>query len=607
MFCIQTTSIAQNTTHKFGHSQLDSIRISNYKLINNIYKKAINAVSKSSPSLLGTENFGKSEQQYIAYDGKIIRYILIEGLDFERTFKDTSKRSKTLITKVANKLHTNTKAFVVRNNLFIKENSPVDAYKIADNERYLRSLEYIHDARILIEPIDGVADSVDLLVVTKDFFPISIDGASNGANHIYLNLVNVNLAGMGQRLEMGGLYDYNRNPNFGFGGLYRKDNVAHSFVNATIGYGQIYNSSYTHEEETSYYISLDRALVSPYSHIAGGLILSHNEAVNRYSTAVDSLFYKYRFNLQDGWVGYNLGIKRIEQSEMTHRTRAFLSLRYFKYHFLDVPVQVGKNYDPIYNNKEALLAQFTLFKQEYFKTQYIYGFGTTEDLPYGYNIALIGGWYRQLQLQRPYAGLNVSKYLTTNKGDFIELFLRTGGYYSNSTIQDGAILFGSNFFSRLVYWNSVKVRQFMTASYSQIFDRVTSTPLRIDNGYGIRGFISDSVYGNKRLSIQSETEFYLKYKFLGFQFAPFVYADLSWITPPENDMSSFRLYSSLGGGIRARNENLIFETIELRFYFYPKQIDDTRGFKVVLNSNIRFRYNSNYVTAPNTVQLNNEY
>jgi len=566
----------------------------------------MSAVSKSSSNILDSGNLGKSEQQYVEYRGKIIRHILVERLDFERSFKDTSKRNKNLASKVANGLHTNTRAFVVRNNLFIKENTALDPFKIADNERYLRSLEYIHDARILVTPIDGEADSVDLLVVTKDFFPISFDGASNGANHIYMHLVNVNLAGMGQRVELGGLFDYNRSPNFGAGGLYRKDNVAHSFVNATVGYGEIYNSTYTREEETSYYINLDRALVSPYSHFAGGLILSHNEAANRYSTSQDSLFYKYKFNLQDGWIGYNLGIKSIEQSEMTRRTMAFLSLRYFKYHFADVPLQVGENYDPIYNDKEALLAQFTIFKQEYYKTQYIYGFGTTEDLPYGYNVALIGGWYRQLQLQRPYAGLNISKYLTTNKGDFAELFLRTGAYYHNGGLQDGATLLGATFFSRLIYWNDIKIRQFITTSYSQIFNRLTTAPLKIDNTYGIRGFISDSVYGNKRISVQSETEFYLKYKLLGFQFAPFVYADLSWITPPENDQADFRLYSSIGGGIRARNENLIFETIELRFYFYPKQVDDTRGFKIMLSTNIRYRYNSNYVTAPNTVQLNNE-
>jgi hypothetical protein len=130
--------------------------------------------------------------------------------------------------------------------------------------------------------------------------------------------------------------------------------------------------------------------------------------------------------------------------------------------------------------------------------------------------------------------------------------------------------------------------------------------LRIDNFYGLRGFLSDSAYGSRRISLQLETEFYLKFKLLGFQFAPFTYGDMTLITPEKSPLSDSKLFSSLGGGIRGRNENLVFETIELRAYFFPIAPNNMKGFKLILNTNIKYRYSSNYISAPDLVQLNNQ-
>ena len=58
--------------------------------------------------------------------------------------------------------------------------------------------------------------------------------------------------------------------------------------------------------------------------------------------------------------------------------------------------------------------------------------------------------------------------------------------------------------------------------------------------------------------------------------------------------------------MRARNERLVFETIELRAYFFPIAPTNMKGFKIILTPNVRFRYTSNYINAPDVVQLNNQ-
>jgi hypothetical protein len=363
------------------------------------------------------------------------------------------------------------------------------------------------------------------------------------------------------------------------------------------------NSPLTNREQTTEYLTLSRPLISPYSRVAGAFTISHNEAYNLYSLP-DSIVYKYRYNLLDAWVGYNLGIKLLTATNNTIRDRRFLAVRFFDRAFIQPPYQIERQYNPIYNSAMAGLAQITFFRQDYYRSQYIYGFGFTEDLPYGYNIAATIGWHKQLDLQRPYAGINATQYIATQKGAFIKLYLRAGGFLSDGRVQDGGFLVGATAYGRLFRLQQTKVRQYVNASYTHLYNRVTTEPLRINNEFGPRGFLSDSAFGSQRLSLQLETVFYIRFKLWGFQFAPFPYVDFTGVTPQNAPFSKSNLYTSLGGGIRARNENLVFETIEARAYFFPVAPNNMRGFKVVVNANLRYRYANNYITAPELLKLN---
>ena len=208
----------------------DTAKIKNH-ILKGLLNQAISSVKRSQDT--STNNLyytGKSEAPYLPYEGKIIRHINIEALDFERNFSDTSTRVISIASKIGNELHVNTKEHVIRDNLFIRERTPLSAYKVADNERFLRTLGFIHDARILIQFIPNNPDSIDLLVVTKDYFNISADAASDVLNHIHLTLTDANFLGEGQRIAVSGLYDYTRTPTFGEGILYVKDNIGNSFI-----------------------------------------------------------------------------------------------------------------------------------------------------------------------------------------------------------------------------------------------------------------------------------------------------------------------------------------------------------------------------------------
>ncbi len=589
----------------FSQSQNADSANATPKKNNDIFKLALNAITIGHSSDTTTPINGLSEAPFLPYYGKIIRHIFINRYTFEKVFSDTSTGINYAGTKLLNLFHTDSREWVIRDNLFIQEGKPVDAYRMADNERYLRSLEFIQDARILIKTIPGDKDSVDVLVITKDLFSLSGEISDLEPSTSKAGVSESNLGGLGQKLAFTALWNKFRDPVFGFQSLYSKTNIAHSFINGSTYYSTInpdlYNSA---PDEKAWNIKLDKPLVSQYSRFAGDITFGRNQSFNTYLVP-DTNFYKYNYNIFDTWIGYNFGADKTLNNN-SKGMREFLSLRYFRNDFIIKPFQIGDEFNFKFNNRQAILAQFVFFRQNYFKTNYIYNFGTTEDVPYGYNIALTAGWYKQLYLGRPYAGIEVYRYIGTRRGDFIEYFLRSGTFLHDGQFQDASILFGTSMFSRLFTLGSVHVRQYLRLSYTRQFNRIGLDALRIDNPFGIRYFSSDSTIGNQRINISTETSFFLKFKLLGFKFAPFVFGDAAVLTPENESFTKSSLYYGIGFGLRARNENFIFGTIELRFVYFPNNVAQNEPFKSIYNNNLLFKYNNNYVNAPDIVQLNQD-
>ncbi|MBS1948599.1 MAG: hypothetical protein JST47_12610 [Bacteroidetes bacterium] len=547
----------------------------------------------------------KSEQEFLPYQGKGIRYIFVRRFGFEKIFSDTSKKIEYFGTYLLNHLHRDSRDWVIRDHLFIKEHTTLDAYKLADNERFLRSLNFMQDARIEIYEIPGMPDSVDVVVITKDLFSISgqLDGASN--KNFKAQASESNFLGMAQKIEGTTLFETTRSPRVGYEFSYSKSSIGGSFINASTIYTTINNNLASGlPDERAWFLRMDRPLVSEFMHVAGGLTIGTNASYNVYSLP-DSLFYKYRYNTFDMWAGYALGGGSYSfKNPLRHRK--FLSIRYFQNNFSEIPYQIGNKFNFKFNYREALLGQVTLFKQDFYKTNYIYGFGTTEDVPHGYNIAFTAGWYRQMSLSRAYAGIEINKYIATPQSDFFQYFIRAGGFFYRKQIQDASVLAGASIFSRLFFIGNVKMRQYGNFSYTRLFNNMAIDALRIDNPFGLRYFSSDSTIGAQRISVHEETFMFLKYKLLGFKFAPFAFADAAFLTPLQNDFSKSDAYYGIGCGIRTRNENLVFGTIEVRLAYFPRNVPQNNSFKLLTTVNLQFKYNNSYVKPPDIVQLNTD-
>jgi hypothetical protein len=575
-------------------AQTDSTRkkILDHKLS----QKAIGTIKrKPRPDAVTT---AKSEDPFLPYEGKIVRHITINKVGFEKSIYDSSRTFRNAATRIANHLHTNTREAVIRDNLFFKENKPLNPYRLADNERYLRDLDFILDSKIEIYAIAGTEDSVDVEVYVRDVFSIGFKVDPHDAESVKTELYDANLFGMGQRIQLNTLIDIMRAPQTGIETFYRKSSVGGSLINASAGYTQINTGrSYGSENEHAYFLRLDRPLVSPYSRLAGGLELSKNYSINNYQRD-ETVFRSYRYQLEDAWLGYNMGVTNTTNA----RERHFLSLRYFNQTFERKPTQPAEAANTLYNNQQFVLGALTFYEQNFYKTQYVYGFGRTEDIPYGKTLSFTAGWSSELGRDRSYIGMNTQREFVTSKGNFYRMAAGGGTFFTDDKTEDTFIYTNASYYSRLCIGKRVKVRQLVEGGYAQAFNNSIRPLLTLNSQ--LQGFSPDSLFGFKRIFLRTETTLFTNWRVLGFQVAGFAAGESALLKLKQNAAVFDKLVWGLNGGVRIRNENLIFGTIELRGFYFPVQIRgvDALGFSV--STNVRLKYTSVFVRPPSFVAYN---
>jgi len=560
-----------------------------------LFRRALGSVTRKVP--VDPVEPVRSEIAFMPFEGRIIRKILIRHIDFQRAVYDTSRNIRNVVTRIANDLHGTSRDWVIRDHLFVRENEPVNPYKLADNERFLRDQNFLLDARLYIIPLRE-SDSVDVVVMTRDVFSLG-GSVSPSTSRTRLRLYDVNLGGWGQHVEFNALMSSDRRPGFLYELLYQKKSIGGSFVDGSVGYTQLNSgSSYGLEEEKAYFIRFDRPLVSPYTRYAGGMEISKNWSEN-FLRKADSLFRDYRYYINDFWIGYNIGAESNQD-----RSRHFVAIRAFDQHFTRLPESLREDEEPLYHNRTFLLGSATFFRRNFYTTRYIYGFGRTEDIPYGHNVSVTMGWSRHRGLDRPYFGLDFEKSFVTAQDEFYTFGLRTGGYANGGGVEDGVVLLSGQMMSRLIPRGKFLFRQYFTADYTRLFRQRTALLLDINNEFGLQYFRADSLRGIRRFHINSETVAFTPWQFLGFRFAGFAFGEMAMIGQRGEGLFTRKPFFGFGGGVRTRNENLIFGTIELRFVWFPRTVEDISPFNFRISTNLRVKYSAGFVRAPSILSYN---
>ena len=542
-----------------------------------------------------------------SYTGKRINSITIEQHNFSSSIDSRESSFKDVFSRLGNKLHYNSSPRAIRENLFFSEWDLFDPSIIAYNEKWLRDLNFIQDAKISAFITAYDTNQVDLLVVTKDLFSYGGEVLINNQKAYAATLNNINLAGTGNSIELIQNFENERSPKSGWGYDFGLNNIFGSFISVNAGLNQFGNNMSNNAlSARKNYINVQRPILHPNSKWLGGMVYLENVNENVFPGKWDTLFdqqLRYDLTHKDLWVGYQLTKKR--RLIQANQDRQFIQYRHLENIFNTRPVNYMDQLDRNYQNLNADFIAFTIVRQSVYRTRYLYGLGRYEDLPIGRSLTWTTGRYQIEKDRAPYLGFKFEQYKLSKKENYTHIVANIASSYMSKSLQDFRFLASLEQFSKLKYLNNgFGYRQIINLSFTQTLKNKYNEALRINSNYGIPQLNREQIKGGTRISANWETVFYNNRAFWGLKSAPFVFGNLTYIRTMGDPILKGDIYSSMGSGIRVRNENLIFGTIEFKGFYFPRTNQQLSPWNFSLITNLRYKYNSNFIEKPNYVEIN---
>ncbi|MFN8242298.1 MAG: hypothetical protein U0X39_16290 [Bacteroidales bacterium] len=487
------------------------------------------------------------------FTGLKIRKIEIRRLNvFGASVENPGINSATTLERLLNSTHVNTNEKIIRKNLLFSEGDSVSNLVLTDNERLIRQLPYIDDARIMVVPVSS--GEADVIVITKDVYSIGGDFNYDGKGKGSVFMFDKNIFGMGHEFRIEIPYNKRLPDSPGIGLTYSINNLFSSFANFDIDY-------YDALGKKTYGFNLTRNLVSSETRYAGGISINQmytTSDLNKTLPEPEPL----KYNLQDYWLMRSFLLNRESV------TRLIPSVRYVNNNIFSKP-EISQNTYYYLQRFRLYLASLTYSRQKYYKTNLIYSYGRTEDIPYGGMVRLTGGFEENEYKTRRYASVDAG--IANAIGDLGYLYFSAGlgSFFYNKSHEQGVFTTGIRYFSNLKYLGRSAVRNFITAEYTRGFGRYEDEYLSIPRENGLSGFKNDSIRGLRRIDISMESVLFSPLSSYGFRFAFFCFADMAIVAASDSFTGNLTTVYGLGVGIRIRNDNLVFKTFQIRLGYYP--------------------------------------
>ncbi len=516
----------------------------------------------------------RSENEFEEYEGLIIRNISFSSTNLlAPSIDDPVYHSPDRLERIGMLLHFNTNQRVIKNNLLFKPGDRIDPFLFGDNERILRQLSYLEDARIYILEDKLNPGFADIVVVTKDRWSKGFDMDMHEIDKGKIELYDRNVFGWGQELQTSIFFDGGADKLFGYGTRLRINNIRGNFIDAGISYLDAFGNN-------TFRINTIRNFLTPSMKYAGGLEFTTSRLTDNFIFP-DTSFYNHKLNYHeyDMWFGRSF---LLPLKDSYKRRNIYITSRFNRNIYFDRP-EIDEKTRYEFHDRNLFLVNLTLIQLGYLKSNYIYGFGPTEDIPMGTRLEATAGYETSQFFPRWYSGFSImtSNYLQNRF--YLNNSLSLGGFLNEGVYEQGVLRLETSGFSKLVDLNRFYLRQFLTLNFTKGIARFEDEMISISNHYGIRGLRSDALRGTKKLTLQTETMLYAKNNWYGFRYALYAMADLGWIGDGSRPIMNDSFYSGFGIGMRMRNEHLVFPTLQFRFAYFPRLPDSasTRLFYMI--------------------------
>lgn len=555
----QKTPAAKDSTKVYENIESFSVKRKSTRFLYHLLFKPVAEGSKKKDAKKKTYK-RLIQRPYSAFDGKIIRNINIETLDpFGYSIADTNVKTFGTVAKTGNKLHIKSQNITIRNLLLIRRNQVFDSLLVKESERLVRNSSFVTDVSFFVTTTAKNSDSVDIYIRELDNWSLIPAGAASNTSFT-VGLMDKNFFGLGHESKNEITWNHANNA-YAYKVNYFIPNIRNTYINSTIHLGTAETGDYIRS------VAVDRPFFSPFARWAAGINYSQQfRQVYMHQEDSAIVLQPFKYNIQDYWAGN--AVQLFKGNTEYNRTTNFISaIRYVHVRYLEKPDDA---YDAqhYFSDENFYMASIGISTRKYVQDKYIFKFGITEDVPIGKVYSLTGGYQKKNNSGRYYLGARVS---TGNyyPWGYLSFNFEYGTFLNTSLSEQGAFTAEANYFTGLVEIGKWKFRQFVKPQLIIGFNRFVFDSLTLNDGYGINGFNSTSLSGNRRVMLTLQTQSYAPWNFIGFRFGPFVNFAFGMLGTEATGFKNSRLYSSIGLGVLIKNEHLIINTFQLSIAYYP--------------------------------------
>lgn len=535
-------------------------------------------IFKSTTKKRSNQTTQKEEQDFSAYEGKIIRNITIETYNpFGFSFKDSTETANSWLEKTGNNIHVKSKKGTIRNFLLIKDGQPLDVLKLEESERLLRTQKYIRSVEIRVKNTSKASDSIDVFVNVLDSWSLipTVDLTTDKSK---IRLRDRNFIGLGHEFNNQFINRLSDGKN-AYDLRYTVPNFKNTFINTSIGYNIDLNGDY------GKFFDISRPFYSPLTKWAGGIYMDEQfkqEPIIIQDSISNEQNFKY-YSL-DIWGGYSFQI--FEGKSNKERTSNLItSARLLR---LDYKERPTIEFDSIgyFTNETFVLGSVGISSRQFVQDAYIFQDGIIEDVPIGTIYALTFGNQRKFKTDRMYIGAKISHGRYFDWG-YLSSNFEYGTFVNKQQAEQTAYSFQLNYFTNLVtLGDKWKMRQFVKPQLLIGTNRLNSVGDRLsidekntfegiygnkdqrDNSAGIPGFDSH-LMGTQKFVLSLQTQFYSPWEVFGFRLNPFLNVSTALLGNEGIKITKNRLYSAFGVGFIVRNDFLVFNSFQFSLSYYP--------------------------------------
>ncbi|UCF64482.1 MAG: hypothetical protein JSW33_01240 [bacterium] len=559
----------RDATHLKSNSFYDSLgrKTRNNKLTNLLYRSLV----VSNPfEMADSIDFQQSESEFMEFKGKIIGKIRLKKVRvLAGSVYDTLEIVETSFSDLLNTLHYSTRDGVIKNNLLFHEGETVDPYLLSDNERILRELPFIEDAKLKVVIREEDDDVVDIIVITKDLFSLGISPSVLDVNRARVAFFDRNFLGYGTELRYTLHYDQREQPKFGHEGKYAMTNIRGTFVSGLLNYENSFEGTFTR-------ILFERFFFTPQIRYAGAMDLGYF-ITSREEFSNDTLVENsYSADYEDIWLGRSFQI-----GEEFSRRNIILSGRVRNDNFRRRPV-VEPDSNLFYQDNLLLLASLSFREIHFFKSSMILAFGKTEDIPIGFRLQLTGGYETEEFAYKSYTSVEIAWAKLWENFGYLGNSIRFGNFWKDRKLIEGIFKARMFYFSPLTPLKRFRFRQIVYADWTYGLNRLQGEYISLSDQ--IRGLDGSQFQGVNRFIINAESITFAPWNFYGFRFAFYGFGDMGFLSDRALLFHQDNFYGSFGVGCRIRNESLVLKTVQIRIGYFTRTPDRFGEWKVDIDT-----------------------